>query len=495
MTPAAPPGPLAGPPTGEEPPPSLLKMALTTVAGLALVAVGLEYWERHHAWPVADSWYQLSESDGLVEFRCQNFAPVRFSAEPAPGVTRILMMGGSSTFGFPLRPVGGPPLDRPEHGFVGVLQQGFDRAWPDTIELVNLGVNGGSSADAVRLLRRAEGWGVSGVVLYDGHNEFMSVPERFSARLWPLALYRRFSALGSTATQAPGWSGASSYGGPEHAAAVARRFEDNLIHIADTVAGMGVPLVVSTQASNLAGLDPSWSIGPTDVDLPGLSGLDDATLEASFSSHPHVADVAWQAGRRRAARGEPARAAFLAAADHDGMPFRATSPLNQIIRGLGERDGVTVVDAELDLHRQTGTPGNQEFFDNVHPQPETAVVIAESVALGMRSAGLVPSAGLGALRRATHSPQDDVEGQLRTARMWLRWAAMRPHDATHRLTQSTRYAELVLDARPGDADAQALLAAADGLAGVPSPRPLPEDPQVRERLARVHPAVAALVAP
>jgi lysophospholipase L1-like esterase len=490
--------PPRGPPQAESTLRIGLKMAALTVGLLGGAGVGLEYWERHHSWPVADSWYQLSDADGHVVFRCQRYVPVRFTTKPAAGVKRVLVMGGSTTFGFPQHPIGEAPLDRAQHGFVGVLQEAFDRAWPGKVELVNLGVNGGSSADTVRLLRAADDWGVSGVVLYDGHNEFMSVPQQFSAGLWPLALYRRLGALGAPPTQAPGWVGAGSYGGPEHAAAVVRQFRQNFEQIADAVDSLGVPLVVSTQASNLSGLDPSWSMGPTSLDLAAMESWDDPTLEAAWRAHPTVADVAWHAGRRQAARRDGGAGdswdAFRAAADHDALPFRATSEINDAIRGLGDRPGVFVVDAEQALRDRLGPPGNDHFFDNVHPQPDTAVAIAEVVAVGMATAGLIPEQGLSPLAPTAASSTERVDAELRTARTWLRWAAIRAHDPAHRLDQATRYGESVLAARPTDPDAQALLAAADRLRGDPTPRPMPNDPAAVQRLARVHPALGALVA-
>ena len=122
-----------------------LRVIVATLVLLAAGAVLVEQWVGRWSWPVDEAWYRVTEVDGVVTVGCQNFAPVQFTAEAAPGVTRVLVVGGSSTFGFPARPTGTEPILRARHGFVGAMQAALDETIPGRVERVNLGVNGGAS--------------------------------------------------------------------------------------------------------------------------------------------------------------------------------------------------------------------------------------------------------------------------------------------------------------------------------------------------------------
>ena len=427
-------------------PPGCLSSALVTLAMLAVALAGLEvYAERWH-WPVADSWYRIREDAGVVTFGCQDYAPVAFRVVPER--TRILMLGGSTTFGFPLRPKGEAPVAH-NYGVAGAMEVALERGWPGRFEVVDLGVNGGASEDSLRLMRRATAWHPSAVVVYDGHNEFVSLPAHFSANLYQFALYRRFVSVVPPVTTAPGPVGPPSYGTEAHAAAVHARFAANL---AEIVAIAQVPVVVSTQASNLAGLDPSWSTPAGD------------------------ADAAWRQGRLD---GDATK--LRSARDLDGLPLRATSAINEVIRSL---PGVVLVDAEAAL---PALAGDESFWDWVHPRPEAAARIADALLDGLHRAGVLASSASPAEHPALTS-EEQAEAERRTAVAWLQWACVRRHDPAWRLGHSRDAARRLLALRPDDADGIAILAVADAVErGVRVTVPAPQ----HERLARVHACVAA----
>ncbi|MDP2304958.1 MAG: GDSL-type esterase/lipase family protein [Pseudomonadota bacterium] len=454
-------------------------------AGALLVALaGLEGWERTAAWPVADSWYRVDEADGEVRFRCQDYAPVSFGEAPATGVTRIVVLGGSTAFGYPERPAGTTPIPATRHGVAGILQASLDAEWPGRFEIVNLGVNGGSSDDTRRLARRALAWGPTAFVVYDGHNEYMAAPARFSPSLWRFALYRHVMVLGARVDRAPGWVGPSSIGGPANADAVVALFRANLSALA--ALADGIPVVIATQAGNLAGLDPSWSTSGDH--LAGLDQRPDDEIDQRWAASPAVADLAWQAGRRALAAGGDALPALHAAVDHDGMPFRATSAINDAIRTAAASHGFTLVDAEAAVYA-AGPPDGTLFYDNVHPRPDAAGLLARALLDGLARAGVLP--GAPPVTAAPVPPSD--EAIRRTAGYWLRWACIRGHDPGWRLARARSWAQLLLARAPGNPDATAMLALADELGGG-TPAVIPKDPALRTRLAAIHPRIATVLA-
>ena len=423
-----------------------LKQALLTLLFLVLGCAGLEVYVDRWDWGVAESWYRLEESDERVLFACQNYAPVVFTPEPAEGVTRILALGGSTTFGFPEHPKGEDAAER-SHGFVGMLEASLQEAWPGRYEIVNLGINGGGSTDALRLMRRAGGWGATALVLYDGHNEFMNVPASFPAGLWRFALFRRFAVLGPRVEAAPGTVGPAAYGGADQRAAIVGLFRSNVGEILDLADDYELRVVVSTQAANLAGFDPNWDI----------EGEDSAA-------------AAFEAGDYRRA------------ADLDALPFRAPSEINEVLRELAAEREVVLADAEAAV----GTEGdNEDFYDWVHPRPTAAERIAEAVLQGLVQAEVLPSAP--PLVRHELSDEEAAEAELRTARAWLTWSCVRAHDPKRRLAQTRWSAQRVLELRPSDPEAQGILAAADALDGG-SRGEMPDE--VRERLSSLHACVA-----
>jgi len=440
---------------------------------------------------VDPSWYRVEEDDGQVRLTCQLARPVAFSAQPAAGVTRILLLGGSSSFGSPERPNGTEPLSAPRHGFAGVMQAGLDRAFPGRFELVNLGVNGGASQDSLRLLRRARDWGASALVIYDGHNEFMGSPARFHAWAWRSALYRRLTLWLPRPRTSPGWVGPPANGDEAHTQAILDLFEHNLQEMLALASDWGLVPVLSTQASNLADFDPTWSTSGDEQDLSRLSQRSLEELVALRGRHAHSADIAWALGRRLHAAGADAEAALVAARDHDGLPFRATTALNDRIRRVGEVHGVVVVDAERAVASQGRIPGNQDYYDWVHPRPAAAERLGAALLDGLAEAGVLPESP----DRPRHPELPEAEwreADLRMARSWLAWGVVRGHDPTYRLQQAQRWARQVLEREPGHAEATGVLQVATALLDPTRDHALPTDPEVVRRVSLLHPGIAAL---
>ncbi len=353
-------------------------LAFLVFGGLACGA--LEIWLDRFAWPIDPSWYRLDETGDHVYFGVQHYRPGQ--AERETDRTRIVLVGGSTTFGFPERPSGGDVLDDQRYGYVGVLAATLEARWPGRYDLVNLGINGGASEDTVRVLREAMDWDVDGVVVYDGHNEFLSAARRFHAGLWRFSMYRRFAMLMPEVRSEPA-GGGPAYGGPDHAAAVHARFERNLHRIADLVGD--TPWVISTQASDLT-LDPSW-------DYEGS--------EAHFA-----------AGR------------LVDARDTDPYPMRATTPLNQLVLEVGRARGATVVEPHVPAD-------SAAFWDQVHPRGVGTRLVAEAVMAGLVDVGLVDSTPATVVPELTHAER--TEATARGVRGWLQLVGLRKQDPAARM--------------------------------------------------------------
>lgn len=457
---------------------------LALFLGLGAVALaGIEYWQARWAWPVDPSWYRVEEADGKVTFGCQNYAPVRFDADPADGVTRIVLLGGSAAFGFPDRPVGETPIAHAAHGIGGAMQASLDSAWPGRFEVVNLGVNGGTSEDTLRLARRAMVWHPNALVVYDGNNEFMDVPRHMSPTLWRFALYRRATVMAERADAAPGWVGPPAWSTAEAAGAVHARLERDLVAVADLARDGGVPVVFATQAANLADFDPSWSTAGDEATLRSLATRSDPEVEALWAATPDSADLAWAVGQRRLAVGHDARAALQAAVDHDGVAFRPTTAVNDTIRAAARESGAALAEAEGALG--DAPPGGDAFYDWVHPRPEAATAIASIILGHLQATKVIP----GAAEAVEAPPLPEAEAAARDVRVavsWLQWSCLRAHDPGFRLTHAESLAQDALAVEPSNPMALGILAVTPLLRDPAATLANPLPDAVRTKLSGVH---------
>ncbi len=461
-----------------------VKAGFATLIAVLATLYALEIYASTYYWGISPSWYQVIERGERVTFRCQDYAPVQFDRLPAPGVTRILVLGGSSPFGYPERPTGEEALPQ-RYGFVGALQA----AAGDAVEIVNLSVNGGSSEDALRMLRRAAGWGASGAVLYTGHSELSEAPESFDPLLWPSALYRSYKALGGRrAPRAERWVRAPWVASASQREALVAQLRRNLLALAEEAEDQGLPVVAVLPALNLAGLDPSWSTAGEDFDMRALWGYSDQTLEGIFQDRRDVAELDWVLGQRRMQVGLDATRPLWAAVDADGLPLRATTQVREAIEQVARRSGWFLVDA---MEALPEIPGSESFYDNAHPRPEAAGAIAEAIAAGLTQPALLQ--GVPAISPPALSPDEAADAAIRTAKYWIRWACIRSYDPGLRLERAGYWVDSALSLRPRDREAHGLRAVIARLSGDPSPPDLPRDEDLRRGLERIHPAVAQLL--
>ncbi len=465
----------------------LFRLTLSSALAVFAAFAALEFYASNLSWPVDPSWYWLEETDTKVTFGCQQFRPVQFSIKPAEGVTRLMLLGGSTTFGYPTRPIGDAPFTRPNHGIAGSLQASLDQASPGEFEVINLGINGGGSDDTLRLLGRALAWHPSAVLVYDGHNEFLAAPSRFPAFLWRFSLVRQLLQALPRPTTSPGWIGPPSYGTPSHRQAIVGVFEKNLQRIVEKSAAANIPVILATQAANLSGLDPNWSTEGPDS-LSDLSGQTLGQVQALLGRFPSSADLSWQLGTRRLNAGLDPGGSLSDAVSHDGLPLRAPSEINEVIRRISQNENVVLATTRASVEQATPSPGNDAFYDWVHPRPVAVSALVKSLLLALTKAEVVEGPPPPALPAPTPT-LDLAEGELRAARSWLQWACVRGHDMSWRLQQARLLAARTLATQPGHLEAQALLEVAEAME---SDTPVaPEIPgNLRERLNTLHACIA-----
>lgn len=310
----------------------------------------------------------------------------------APGVFRIVAIGGSTVEGVPL----------PEAGLVAQLQA----ALGDGYQVVNLGIGGKDSV----YVRDTVQWTVAHgepdlLLVLTAHNEFLdrrqgAVVEWGDWAARHSALARALRGLSSPPMVDPR---------PPKLVPVERegewfrerlaRHRANLESIVE-VAGE-VPLILATGPSNLRDWppvhhsldksDPDYARHVTELkELLAQGRFEEAlsrcrALEGEFGED---AMYAWLAGRALLGLGRPAAQELERAKELDPFPWRALKVQNDAIREIaGER----LVDFEKTL--EDAAPGGLVGFglidDNVHPSPAGNQLMGQAVLEKMAADGLL----------------------------------------------------------------------------------------------------------
>ncbi len=307
-------------------------------------------------------------------------------ARKASGAVRVVAMGGSTTAGFPYQFA---------YAFPARLEDRLAAALPGRhVEVANVGMTATNSYTVWALAPAVAAQRPDAVVIYAGHNEYYGAygtggTEGAGGTSVPLKRFRIGAGrwgLVSGLTDLLG-SGEPDGGSRTMMARVVRdaaitrdgetfragveQYRANLGDALDTFRQAGVPVFLATLASNLA-------------DQPPLG--DEAEAAQAF-----------ERGRDLLARGDTAaaRAAFLDAKEADGLRFRAPEAMNEVVRELAQRDGVTLVDVQARL--RDASPGGLEgatlFSDHLHPNARGYALMADAFVQAMR-------AGLPAMRGA-----------------------------------------------------------------------------------------------
>jgi len=294
-----------------------------------------------------------------------------------PGVLRIVVLGGSTVFGEPV----------PAFGFVAQLEHALASASRvPRVEILNLGRPGAGSSQVLALARSvAEHAQPDLLIVLSGHNEFLDRngdPSSLSFRLSRFAAVRLFTRLAQKIRRAqdPAFVLPDRLIPYRRDSAWFRRrkaaYRRTLTEIAAVARDCGVPLVLCTAPSNLAGWPPAHhpSLQKPRRKAPGDPSCDAMRLYLEGRAHHLLGDSA------------AALRCFRAARDADPFPWRARSEFNEAVRSCDEEPGVFSADLERAFARAAGDalPGFNLFMDGCHPSPLGNAVIVETLCRTLR---------------------------------------------------------------------------------------------------------------
>jgi len=355
-------------------------------------------------------------------------SPVLIPVTKPAGVYRIFLFGESAALGDP----------RPAYGMGRYLEILLRERFPGTeFEVVCVAMTAINSHAVLPIARecsRREGdrW-----IVYMGNNEFMgpfgantvfgpTTPpggvvravlafQRTRVGQALLALTRRF---GRTGSEPESWGGLKMFLEQQILPEDPRRervysnFQRNLEDVIRAGYRAGVPIILSTVASNLKDCAPFASVpgpaagSPSRADWSRLGEAGEANVAqgnwvagwtnfaAAVQLAPSHAGLHFKLGQCALAlnRIEIARDEFTRARDLDTLPFRADSRLNALIVGTARRfagQGVTLLDADHALASlsASGIPGEEAFHEHVHlnfaGNYQLALAFAATIAAGL----------------------------------------------------------------------------------------------------------------
>jgi tetratricopeptide (TPR) repeat protein len=294
-----------------------------------------------------------------------------FPEQRPPGTLRIFVQGESSAAGFPYGRWASP---------AALLQQRLQRAYPDReVEVINTGMAAVTSYVLLDFADEIIARQPDAVVVYAGHNEFLGIGgvgsslasarspalARGIAGLRRLHLYRALErglgSLGKGVDPLAAREGtlmskvvaerSIPFGSPLYERGL-EQFRGNLDRLLAKYQAAGIPVFIGTLASNERDLAP-FASGDDPVDSARARFAKGRELEA--------------AGDFAAARKE-----YLAAKDRDELRFRAPEDFNEVIRGVADARGATVVDVQSALATASpnGIIGAGLMLEHVHPNVE-----------------------------------------------------------------------------------------------------------------------------
>ena len=315
--------------------------------------------------------------------------------KPEDGI-RVFVQGGSTAAGFP-------------YGFgasiAGMLDYRLKQSFPSRpVEVVNTALSAVNSYTLLDFTDEIIEQQPDAVLIYAGHNEYLGILGVGSAytaansrgatllylKLKELRLFQLMQAIYHSFNQ-PNEKALK----PSRTmmAKVARhknipvdsplfqqgllQFEQNMSLLLDKYSEAGIPVVLSTIASNLSHQAP-FSSNPIPQEYRVLLAKPLVELVPSEANELLVvaeayksADAFYHLGQWYLSHGELGKAqqAFVEARQHDLLRFRAPSEINDIIRRLAKRSGVQLVDAEAALKREAPNNiiGNTLMMEHLHP--------------------------------------------------------------------------------------------------------------------------------
>ncbi len=306
--------------------------------------------------------------------------------KPVNGL-RLFVQGGSTAAGFPYG-LGA--------SLAGMLEGRLRQSYPQRqVEVINTAMSAVNSYLLADLAEEIASQQPDAVLIYAGHNEFLGIfgvgsnfqfggpwLTRAYLALYQMAIVDALQSL--YYTLAPATHATES--GRTFMAQVARdtvipyqskryhqglrQFDANMRKTIATYQAAGIPVFLSTIASNVRDQAPFGTADTSD----------------------YRADEAYQKGHRALRRGNPDLAAqhLRRARDYDTLRFRAPSDINAIIRKLAHLPGVTLVDVEARLRQRSpdGIIGNTLMLEHLHPNVPGYFLLADTFYHSLHAANL-----------------------------------------------------------------------------------------------------------
>lgn len=356
-------------------------------------------------------------------------SPVVMKAEKPPGTCRIFLFGESAALGDP----------RPAYGVGRCVEVLLRERFPQTeFEVICVAMTAINSHAIVPMARECARYHGDLWIIYMGNNELLGpfgASTVFGPEAPPGGVVRTYLALQRTrlgqacvalarklhAGGAPAsWGGLKMFldrqipPGDKRKEQVYRNFQANLTSIVQAGVEAGVPMILSSVASNLKDCPPLGSLPPHDLAGTDLArwnalfrdGVTNQTREqfaAALDLYQQAALVASQSPELQFRLGEcflkatniqEARRRFVLARDLDALPFRADSRINRIIADTADHyanQRVFFLDAEQALAAWAPNLilGEESFYEHVHLNFAGNYTLAR--ALAERAAQCLPS--------------------------------------------------------------------------------------------------------
>jgi tetratricopeptide (TPR) repeat protein len=370
------------------------------------------------------------------------FNRINFNPDPSPefflvskpsGTFRIFVLGESTTAGYPYWYNG---------AFSCFLRDRLKTIFPEhSIEVINLGITATNSYSVLDISKDLMSYSPDLLIVYDGHNEFYGVlgaasNDRVAPARWITNLYLRMIHLRTFQLAKKSIAELLSLFGKNTVDYSSRTtmmeqvargktipidsdlykkgfsiFRENLEELAGCCKDHNIPLILSTQVSNIRDQSPFISNNSANIPDQQLiqfqkllkSGLEFQTknnLDSAMASfraaialdtlyaeaHYHLAQCLETKGKKQAAYLE-----YILARDYDQLRFRTDSKFNNLIRSLDDDKQIFVADIEKGFKALSvdSLIGNNLILEHLHPNARGHFFIAKEYARLMRKHNLL----------------------------------------------------------------------------------------------------------
>jgi len=355
-----------------------------------------------------------------------------FPITKEPGTFRIFCLGASTTAGYPYGYIG---------SFSTFLMGRLSLLFPEKqIEVINLGLTATNSFTTLDFAGELIDYAPDLLIVYDGHNEFYGAlgaasNESVAQSRWITRLYLRLihfkvfllarelytSLLGSLDSSAEvSQSGTMmerlargqvvEYDGELYKQTL-QTFHDNIVDLIDLCKSQSIPLLLSSQVSNLKDLPPFISRSAEGIsdqerehsdslmgraarfmdtaDFPAARSL----IEQAIEQDPERADFRFRLGQCLSSVKlyREAEDAYRKARDLDALRFRTSSDFNRTVRELCFERGASFVDIENLFRAESPDSiiGRELILEHLHPNSRGYFLMAREYARKIREIGLI----------------------------------------------------------------------------------------------------------